>query len=75
MQEQLVREGYARVGVGSQAAGVNSPRTGLKDWDKERYGTLVQPGDAFSYDIFSQAGQVLRQKGRIDALGGCRSAS
>ena len=70
MQEELVREGYAWVGVGAQAAGINSPRTGLKDWDKERYGTLVQPGDAFSYDIFSQAGQVLRQKGRIDALGG-----
>ena len=70
MQEEIAREGYAWVGVGAQAAGVNSPRTGLKDWDKGRYGTLVHPGDAFSYDIFSQAGQVLRQKDRVDVLGG-----
>jgi hypothetical protein len=70
MQEELIREGYAWVGVGAQSAGVNSPRTGLKDWDKRRYASLVQPGDAYSYDIFSQAGQALRQRNTIDALGG-----
>jgi hypothetical protein len=36
MQELLLREGYAWVGVGAQAAGVNSPRSGLKDWDRTR---------------------------------------
>jgi len=30
MQEELFRAGYAWVGVGAQAAGVNSPRSGLK---------------------------------------------
>ena len=70
MREELIREGYAWVGVGAQAAGVNSPRTGLKEWDKVRYGSLIQPGDAYPYDIFSQAGRALREKPSVDALGG-----
>jgi Alpha/beta hydrolase domain len=70
MQELLLRKGYAWVGVGAQAAGVNSPRSGLKDWDKSRYASLVHPGDAYSYDIFSQAAQALRQPKAPDALGG-----
>jgi len=70
MQEELIRSGYAWVGVGAQAAGVNSPRSGLKDWDKARYGSLVHPGDAYSYDIFSQAADALRHPKAIDPLGG-----
>src|SRR5579872_299502 len=70
LQEELLRDGYAWVGVGAQAAGVNSPRSGLKDWDKARYGTLAHPGDAYSYDIFTQAAQTLRAPGRLDVLGG-----
>jgi len=70
MQEELLREGYAWVGVGAQAAGVNSPRSGLKDWDKTRYGSLVHPGDAYSYDIFSQAADALRHPKSPNALGG-----
>src|SRR4029078_13197143 len=60
MQEELLRQGYVWVGIGAQAAGVNSPRSGLKDWDKARYGSLQHPGDAYSYDIFSQAADALR---------------
>jgi hypothetical protein len=70
MQELIVREGYAWVGVGAQAAGVNSPRSGLKDWDKARYGSLAHPGDAYSYDIYSQAGQALRKPSAVNVLGG-----
>jgi hypothetical protein len=70
MQELLLREGYAWVGVGAQAAGVTSPRSGLKDWDKSRYASLAHPGDAYSYDIFSQASQALRQLKTPDILGG-----
>jgi Alpha/beta hydrolase domain len=72
MQEELLRGGYAWVGVGAQAAGVNSPRSGLKDWDKTRYGSLLHPGDAYSYDIFSQAAGALRRPGGRDPLGGLR---
>jgi hypothetical protein len=70
MQEELLRRGYAWVGVGAQAAGVNSPRSGLKDFDKARYGSLAHPGDAYSYDIFSQAADALRHPKSPDALGG-----
>jgi hypothetical protein len=60
MAEELVREGYAWVGVGAQFVGVNAPGTGLKAWDPERYGALSHPGDRFSYDIFSLAARALR---------------
>ena len=55
--------GYAWVGVSAQAVGVNGfpgpDAAGLMQWDAERYGTLNHPGDAYSYDIFSQAGAVV----------------
>jgi hypothetical protein len=71
MQEEIVREGYAWVGVGAQAVGVNAPRTGLKAWDADRYASLSHPGDAFSYDIFSQAARAVRQpRGDAAPLGG-----
>ena len=45
---------------------------GLREWDPDRYGSLHHPGDAFSYDIFSQAARRLREgpAGGIDMLGG-----
>jgi hypothetical protein len=72
MEEELIREGYAWVGIGAQAVGINAPRTGLKAWDAVRYAPLTHPGDAYSYDIFSQAAQALRHPQGIDALGGLR---
>src|SRR4029077_10870271 len=69
MQEELIRSGYAWVGVGAQAVGVNSG-TGLKAWDAARYGSLVHPGDAYSYDIYSQAAQAIRHPAAQDPLGG-----
>src|SRR5262245_33980870 len=70
MEEEIVREGYAWVGVGAQAVGVNAPRTGLKAWDAARYATLSHPGDAYSYDIFSQAARAVRQPGGDAPLSG-----
>jgi hypothetical protein len=69
MQEELVRDGYVWVGVGAQAVGVNS-QGGLKAWDPARYGSLVHPGDAYSYDIFTQAGAALRQTTGVQPLAG-----
>lgn len=60
MAEELLREGYAWVGVGAQAIGVHAPTTGLKAWDPERYAPLSHPGDRFSYDIFTQAAEAIR---------------
>ncbi len=75
MKEEIEREGYAWVGIGAQAAGVNTPRVGLKAWDPERYGTLSHPGDAYSYDIFSQGTQAILHPKGVDPLGGLRVRS
>ncbi|MCK2215623.1 hypothetical protein MF672_017775 [Actinomadura sp. ATCC 31491] len=63
---ELVRGGYAWVGVSAQCAGVTGSALppdgpapgGLKAADPARYGTLRHPGDDYSYDIFSQAGRA-----------------
>lgn len=49
-------------------AGVDTDRSGLKNTDPERYGTLSHPGDAYSFDIFSQVGRVLEEQ-PADLLG------
>lgn len=70
MAPELVRSGYAWVGVSAQQVGIDGyPATGplailsgggLKQRDANRYGSLQHPGDQFSYDIYSQAGQAVR---------------
>jgi len=95
---QIVREGAAWVGVSAQAAGVQGggdviqaegapPAGGVKAADPERYSTLHHPGDAFSYDIFTQAGVAVRGDGdeanpldgydikRVIAIGESQSAA
>ncbi len=64
---ELVREGYVWVGVSAQFVGVEGGpglvgvvTLPLKQANPARYGTLSHPGDSFSYDIYSQAGQVVR---------------
>ncbi|HEY8516148.1 MAG TPA: alpha/beta hydrolase domain-containing protein [Candidatus Binatia bacterium] len=79
LHTEIMRTGDAWVGVSAQFVGVEgsaSPLTplvgGLKTSDPERYGSLSHPGDSFSYDIFSQAGQALRAPTGIDPLAGLR---
>ena len=76
-----VLRGYAWVGVSAQSVGVNGfpgpQAAGLRQWDAERYGSLDHPGDAYSYDIFSQAGRVVgpdrpQSAGDPDPMGGLR---
>lgn len=52
-REELLRRGYAYVGVSAQAVGVNNLR------GNPRYEQLAHPGDAFSYDMFSQAAEAV----------------
>ena len=63
--------GYAWVGVSAQKIGIDgfeeNPQ-GLKAWDPERYGSLVHPGDAYSYDIFTQAARAIGPERNIEAL-------
>jgi hypothetical protein len=58
---ELVREGFAWVGVSAQKVGVDALKsTDPLRGDAARYAGLSHPGDSFSYDIFSQAGQAIR---------------
>ncbi|HEV3061319.1 MAG TPA: alpha/beta hydrolase domain-containing protein [Vicinamibacterales bacterium] len=63
--DELIREGYAYVGIGAQAVGVS----GLKKANAQRYAALSHPGDSYSYDIYSQAGRIVRSPGGIAPLG------
>jgi len=73
---ELIRDGFAWIGVSAQFVGVEGgaavqglPSMGLKQADPVRYGSLSHPGDSFSYDIFSQAGQAVRQPAGLNPLG------
>lgn len=76
---ELIRRGYAWVGVSAQQVGIDAPAggsqlgptvSGLKAWDPVRYAQLDHPGDDFSYDIFSQAGRALLRSRGADLLPG-----
>jgi hypothetical protein len=54
--DEMIRSGDAYVGVSAQAAGVLQ----AKKTDPTRYGSLVHPGDSFSYDVYSQTGAAVR---------------
>jgi Alpha/beta hydrolase domain len=67
LHRDIVREGYAWVGVSAQQAGLQSipgmppgMAKPVKTADPDRYQRLAHPGDAYSFDIFSQAGAVIR---------------
>ena len=69
--DELIREGAVYVGVTAQQAGIaGAPNSigataglagGLKATDPVRYGSLDHPGDSFSFDIFTQAGEAVRR--------------
>ncbi len=54
--EYLMREGYGYVAVTAQNVGAQHLRT----WDPQRYATLTHPGDDYSFDIYSQAIEAVR---------------
>src|ERR1700739_177921 len=60
----LLRRGPAWAGVSAQRAGIEGgglvESMHLKKAHPERYAGLSHPGDAWSFDIFSQAGHALR---------------
>jgi hypothetical protein len=79
---ELIRDGFAWVGVSAQRVGVEGgisllglPATPLKTADSERYGSLLHPGDSFSYDIFSQTAQALRRPTGVNPLGSLRATT
>jgi hypothetical protein len=83
MRSEIVRRGYAWVGVSAQMVGIEGgpvavsvPQAesagagkGIKHLDPARYGNLSHPGDAFSYDIYTQVARALRTPKGVDVLG------
>ena len=70
---ELLRGGYVWVGVSAQLVGIEGGGAfdlPLKGIDSERYGSLSHPGDSYSYDIFSQAAQAVRNPLGIDPMEG-----
>src|SRR5262245_63704006 len=73
---EILRRGHAYVAVSAQVVGIEGQpgpkRPGiaaLKKADPERYGRLKHPGDAYSFDIFSQAGKLVKDAAASKALG------
>jgi hypothetical protein len=69
---ELIRKGYAWVGVSAQKGGIDGGGINylglplfLKLANPLRYITLWHPGDKYSYDIFSQAAKAVLQPGML----------
>jgi Alpha/beta hydrolase domain len=64
LQRALVQRGHIWVGVSVQKAGIDGggmvEGLHLKKFAHSRYARLEHPGDAWSFDIFSQVGVLLR---------------
>jgi hypothetical protein len=73
----LIRRRHAWVGVTAQRAGIEGGGLvdngmHLKKLFADRYAILSHPGDAWSYDIFSQAGNEVRHGGLLGPLAAVR---
>jgi hypothetical protein len=74
---ELIRQGYAYVGVSAQKAGIDGGGMAigipglmpLKKADPQRYALLNHPGDAFAYDIYTQAARAIRHSRDTRLLG------
>ncbi len=80
---ELLRDGFAYVGVTAQVVGVSGgsalPIPGyhpkaLVDQNPARYKSLHHPGDQYSYDIFSQAAQAILHPNGPRPLGALQPA-
>jgi hypothetical protein len=79
MHNELLRRGYAWIGVSAQYGGVEGDtatslgliKMDLKTADAERYGSLSHPGDEYCYDIYSQVAKAIRNPGSVNPLAGC----
>jgi hypothetical protein len=73
---EVFENGHAYVAVSAQRVGIHgqpdNPQ-GLQAWDPERYGSLSIPSDDYSFDIFTQAANLVapdRPRETIDLMGG-----
>jgi hypothetical protein len=73
MHTEIIREGHVWVGVSAQIDGIEGRGNGigrlyLKAVSPERYAPLSHPGDSFSYEMFAQVAQALRNPTGIAPL-------
>ena len=65
-RREMQRSGWAYVAVSAQRVGIEGGPSltaagqPLKKVNPQRYGQLSHPGDAFSYDLFSQVGALVK---------------
>jgi len=79
MHNELLRRGYAWIGVSAQYGGVEGyaatslglVKLDLKTADAKRYGSLSHRGDEYCYDIYSQVASAIRSLGSVNPLAGC----
>jgi hypothetical protein len=73
---EVFENGYAYVAVSAQRVGIHGQADnpqGLSAWDPERYGSLSIPSDDYSFDIFTQAANLVapdRPRETLDPMGG-----
>ena len=74
LHTELIREGHVWVGVSAQIVGIEGSEGGfglhLKGVNPERYGSLSHPGDSFSYEMYAQIAQAVRNPVGVAPLGG-----
>ena len=71
--EEILREGHVWVGVSAQVIGARGPM-GLVRSDPERYGSIVHPGEEYSFDIFTTGAQAVLDPAGPAPLGALRPA-
>lgn len=78
VHRELLRSGYAYVGVSVQKVGLDGGPMAvpgvqpIKLADPARYGSLAHPGDAYAFDMFTQAGRAVKAGARNGLLAGLK---
>ena len=73
--ENIVRGGYAWVGISAQRVGIQQPPNGLKLWSPKRYASLdvtengAITNDDLSYDIYAQGMEAIKHPQGVNPLG------
>jgi hypothetical protein len=76
MWRELIRSGWVWIGVSAQKVGIEGGKNILsvpdmsdKKSNPQRYGQLHHPGDAYSYNIFTQAARLVKGPNASALLG------
>jgi hypothetical protein len=73
---EVYEDGFAYAAASVQRVGIHGQTDnpqGLRQWDPERYGSLSIPSDDYSFDIYTQAANLVapdRPRDALDPMGG-----